>query len=386
MRDFKQRNKTWVLLTDVDEYISFNRLHPDTDPPVPLDAAPPGMPVLQNWTWSVHAYTRNGTRVDETTIIGDITGLPEEGWHGKKNGEPKTTLPIINKRDEIFYGAYGSIFKDNAGQDWFLRDDHAWREAIDVPAKDVPPGVPIIKDAIVEGNVLRGTGTNGKPVEFRTNWREAKELQAKGLITSSVDAPIEVRTIHGGHMMKDLSGRQYYVERDTFLWPPHLSTRQLVDIRRRLPTVADGKTILDVLNDERQRLEAEYANETIGPCLCLPRLLYGSREAKDDKSLRSQHNLTPQGFHHDDFVTLRYKWHSLPDNRVNKYQKTMIDVSRIPMKALKGEAPNIHTPVKDYCREKVSRNWCDIPCFVPLSLNIMTSHLSCIASLHAATS
>lgn len=249
----------------------------------------------------------------------------------------------MNKSEEIFYGAYGSIFLDEAGNRWFLRDDFAFRDAIEMsPEVALKLGhLPIVKNSVVKGNTLHGTIYNsndnqkdGESVEIHTNWREA---------------PATIKTVHGGHILKDLNGQPYYVERDTMLWPPHLSTAQLTDIRKRLPTVSEGKTVLDVINHEMQALGEEYAKETIGPCLAMPRVLYGSMEGSHDTSWKT---MAPDGFHDGDFMTLRYRWHSLPDNRVNKYQKTIIDVSRIRNQKLKGEANNIHTPVLPYCRAK----------------------------------
>ena len=56
MAEFKRRNKTWVLLIDVDEYITFNRITNDNDdneeddePNYPLEKAPEGIPTLMNW-------------------------------------------------------------------------------------------------------------------------------------------------------------------------------------------------------------------------------------------------------------------------------------------------------------------------------------------------
>ena len=338
MREFKANNKTWVLLTDVDEYITFNTVH-HNDPPPPMDAAPEGIPTIGNWTWSRHAFTSmEGKHIDTTVVRGQISGLPDEGWHGKKNGQPKTTLPLINPEDEIFYGAYGSIFTDEADQKWFLRDDHVFLDAVDIPYEQVLNlSVPIIKDAHIANNILHGTTLNGKVVEIPTVWRES---------------PVKIKTMYGGHMIYDTNGKVYYIQRENYLWSPHLASHELLEIRQRLPTVDSGKTVLDVLVTEMQRL-GSYANETLGPCLAMPRVLYGSME--DDKNNVANSDwkdMAPTGFKDDDFMTLRYRWHSLPDTRVNKYQKTIIDVSRIPRKSLKGEAENIHTPIKSYCREK----------------------------------
>jgi len=344
MANFKQRNKTWVLLADVDEYITFNTIH-NTDPPAPLDNAPEGVWTLANWKWTIRGYNDPKTHefLHETVVGGTISGLPTEGYHGKMNGDNKTTLGLINKNDEIFYGAYGSIFTDTSGAKYFLRDDYAYRDALDVPLEEVPANVSIVKDGIVRGNKLHGT-IDGESVEIPTNWREPSDVHFLHQIQPS--NRIEIKTIHGGHMMKDLNGRKYYVQRDIMLWPPHLSTQQLLNIRMNLPTVSDGKTIHDVLNEVMSSVEPEYANETVGPCLSLPRLLYGSKVDPPPLSV------APEGFNDHDFVTLRYRWHSLPDNRVNKYSKTMIDLSRLDRRELKGEAQNIHAPVKYYCREK----------------------------------
>lgn len=48
MLELKRRNATWVILTDVDEYVAFNRIRED-DPDVPLDYAPEGVPTLKDW-------------------------------------------------------------------------------------------------------------------------------------------------------------------------------------------------------------------------------------------------------------------------------------------------------------------------------------------------
>ena len=38
MADFQQSNKSWVILTDVDEYTTFDTKHDNNDPPIPLYA------------------------------------------------------------------------------------------------------------------------------------------------------------------------------------------------------------------------------------------------------------------------------------------------------------------------------------------------------------
>lgn len=340
MSDFKRRGKTWVLLTDVDEYITFNIKH-DDDPPMPLDGPSKGIPMLSNWSWITEGFVDEaGQEHKQTRAGGIISGLPPEGWHGKRNGDPKRTLHMVNNRDELIYGAYGGVFTDYSGDKWFLRDDYAYRDAVDVtPEEVISSGMPIVKDSFIKGNRLHGVIYNdnqrkdGEHVEIPTNWRESN---------------VTINTINGGHSMKDLDGKIYYVERDTYLWPPYLSAAESVEVRKRLPMVDSGKTVLDVLNSEMQRLGMEMANETIGPCLTLPRLLYGSHE---DRTHPDWEDAAPEGFDDMDFVTLRYRWHSLPDNIINKYGKAIVDVSRIPSRRLKGEAENIHNPVKPYCRD-----------------------------------
>ncbi|KAL7525338.1 hypothetical protein ACHAXR_002224, partial [Thalassiosira sp. AJA248-18] len=114
----------------------------------------------------------------------------------------------------------------------------------------------------------------------------------------------------------------------------------------------DGKTILDVLENEAIIFGEYYANETIGPCLSMPRLLYGSYEDRSDPSWV---DMAPEGFDDDDFVTLRYRWHTIKEAKANKFQKAIVDVSRLPMHSLGGEAENIHVPLNYHCRRDPPR-------------------------------
>ena len=392
MKDFKARGKQWVLLTDVDEYITFNEIK-DNDPPAPLDEAPDGIPIMTNWTWSRKGYNResDGKRITGTFVEGTIYGLPDEGiinkggvlWaqgtgtlqtkpvSGKEvnytNGQHLKTPPLINSNDEIFYGAYGSIFTDNTGQQWFLRDDYVYRDGLDHTLEDaINHSMPIINNSYVKDNILYGTVVedslwndddendavpadrkykDGQDVKIETNWREAIIGDVTGKFPRRTTP---IKTLYGGHLIKDTDGEQYYLIRDTYLWPPHLSTTQFMDIRKRLPKVGDGTTLLDVINSEMARygteLGKDYIYEAFEPCMALPRMLYGSREDMPSP-------MAPDSFRDVDFVTLRYRWHALPDNRVNKYQKNLIDVTRLAMGRLRGEASNIHTPVHHYCRK-----------------------------------
>ena len=69
MADFKLRQKTWVLLIDVDEYITFNNVEEGADPDVPLDYAPEGVPTLSNWQRKEYnLQDGNGTLLMEGTL------------------------------------------------------------------------------------------------------------------------------------------------------------------------------------------------------------------------------------------------------------------------------------------------------------------------------
>jgi len=342
MADFKRRNMTWTLLTDVDEYITFNRIQED-DPGVPLDVAPHNIPTLSDWKKKEYNLIDPKTSqvVRDVNVEGTISGLPEEGFHGKKNGDHKTTGTLVTDNYDYFQGihgvAYGNVVENEQGDKYFLRDDFAFRDA--VPMANAPGGVPTLKDSYMNGTILHATIYNdryygkkdGELVEIETNWRES---------------PTEMKTILGGHLMLSREGQTFYVEREQALWPPHLSSEELMTIRKRLPLVGDGKTILDVLESETT-IFGEYAKETIGPCLSMPRLLYGSHENTSDSSWV---DVAPDGFVNDDFVTLRYRWHAIKEAHANKFQKAIVDVSRLRMDTFGGEAENIHVPLKYYCR------------------------------------
>ncbi|KAL9179090.1 hypothetical protein ACHAXT_000132 [Thalassiosira profunda] len=348
MADFHLRNKTWVLLTDVDEYITFNRVQ-DDDPAMPLEYAPPGIPTLMDWK-RIEYKLYNATTKEpfmDVSVEGTISGLPEAGWKGYKNGDRKKTSSLRTEED-YFRGAHGvvhgNVVEDKYGA-YFLRDDWAFRDAAQM-AK-APGGVPTLKDAHVNGTKLHATiygdrwKKDGEPVEIETNWREPPE-------------GADMRTLYGGHLVNS-ADRQltFYVERERGLWPPSLSSEQLLDIRKRLPSIGEGgqPSIQDVLESEMRRF-GDYATETIGPCLSMPRLLYGSREEKDDRRLAQ---LAPEGFAAKDFVTLRYRWHAAKEAHANKFQKAIVDVSRLKMDQFRGEAENIHVPLKYYCRKDPPR-------------------------------
>ena len=372
MSTFQRQNKTWVLLIDVDEYITFNTI-PDSkddggekdDPALPLDVAPYGIPTLSEWKEHVYIIDSQTNRVRiEGTISGILNDTKKEyrdvyDKQTKKNGERITTGDIItqNKKDPyqgIHGVSYGNVVTDVFNNTYYLRDDFAFRELVEMP--QAPGGVATLRNTSYIPNdgsssssststvTLVGTIYNdymggrkdGQRVEIQTNWKEAP-----------IDAAAH-KTQFGGHLMQSVDGQTYYVEREYALWPPHLTVEESMAARRRLPTVGEGKTIQDVLDSEAKHLGTEYAQEVIGPCLSMPRLLYGSRE---DHNTTKDDEMIPDGFSTSDFVSLRYKWHAIKESRANKFQKTIVDVSRLSLHSLEGEAENIHVPLKYYCRE-----------------------------------
>ena len=70
---------------------------------------------------------------------------------------------------------------DTSGGRWFLRDDFAFWDTIDVPPEQVPQNVPIIKNSNVKGNTLHGT-IYGESMEIKTNWREQADPQVLSLL------------------------------------------------------------------------------------------------------------------------------------------------------------------------------------------------------------
>ena len=377
MSTFKQLNKTYVLLTDVDEYITFNRIHTEDDPPLPLDVAPIDIPTLSNWKLKVYNMvdSQTGLAVKDVHIEGTISGLPSNNYTlssfngGKevKNGDYITTgsLNTTNKVDYIqgVNGVqYGNVVIDEYGAEYYLRDDFAFRDAVQM--KRAPPfGVPTLNNTYIKNGMLHGTiyndiisgRKNGERVVIKTNWKEYPPL-SEGQGSSSS----RMKNTLGGHLMTSSIDRQtYYIQGEYELWPPYLSTYESMNIRRRLPNIGDeGKTILDVLENEAKRLGSEYAQEVIGPCISMPRLLYGSYINNNDTTTTSsdQDDIIPNGFSSSSFVTLKYRYHAIKEARINKFQKTIIDVSRIRMTTLKNhEAENIHVPLTYYCRKDPPR-------------------------------
>ena len=396
MLTFKRLHKTWVLLIDVDEYITFNTIpvggsssssrvveeeeweekkKNDIEPALPLDVAPKGIPTLSEW--KEHVYIIDSNLTSRVRIEGIISGIMEANNtkeyrdvydnQKKKNGERITTHDIItmNTKDPyqgIHGVSYGNVVTDTSNNTYYLRDDFAFRQLVEM--SQAPGGVATLRNTsfiLPNNNESSSTNTqtlvgtiyndymggrkDGQRVAIRTNWKEAP-----------VDAAHD-ETQFGGHLMQSVDGQTYYVERKHVLWPPHLTVDESMAVRRRLPTVGMGKTIQDVLDSEAaNHFGTEYAQEVIGPCLSMPRLLYGSVEDHTNNNATAtieddDDNMIPDGFSTNDFVTLRYKWHAIKEGRVNKFQKTIVDVSRLSMHTLEGEAENIHVPLKYYCRE-----------------------------------
>lgn len=84
------------------------------------------------------------------------------------------------------------------------------------------------------------------------------------------------------------------------------------------------------------------------PCFPFTRQLYG---AKEDYNHTYWKDMAPYGFDDADFVTLKYRWRALKNKVfVNRWQKTIIDVSRIPMKDLvRSFGMTVHLPLPKHC-------------------------------------
>eukprot|EP01082_Thalassiosira_pseudonana_P005875 g5712.t1.2.5e174189 g5712 g5712.t1 contig2:1134797-1136743(+) len=325
MAEFKRRNKTWVLLVDVDEYVTFNQIR-DDDPIAPLDEAPDGIPTLSDW--KLHTNSFGGVVVD-----GLVNGAPSELKNGVKDGNQNQVVVnnVITKANDV---EYGNVIEDASGNKFYLRDDIAYRDA--TAMQNAPKGVPTLKDVMMIGTRLFARifndaydgNKNGEYIEIKMGWENGDTA---------------MRKFHGGHLIHDAKQKKYYIEREQESWPPHVSPKTALNARARLPSVGDGNTIYDILKNELN----EY------PCVTMPRLLYGSYEEDDEKP---RWNADPVRFEDKDFVTLRYKWHAIKGVfDVNKYPKTIIDVSRVPMSTFDGKAFEIHRPLTKFCRKDPPR-------------------------------
>lgn len=334
MADFKARNKTWVLLTDVDEYITFNRFK-DDDPEMPSEEAPEGMPTLGDWR--LHYNPSPGW------IDGAISGLPPEGSkdYGEdvRNGDFIKTGALVVEEKEV---QPGGVVEDKFGRKYFLRDDSAYMDLTALP--HAPPDVPTLKgfddgdpytSSWIYNDIYDGRA-DGELADLEMNW------------TYGVDTGLKM--LHGGHVIRDMRGKRYYFEREQDLWPRHLTPTEGFELRWSLPSISDGQsTIMSVLAESKKK------GLPLGACLTMPRLFYGSKETDHTKQ---SNEVVPEGFAAEDFVTLRYQYHAMKGTfDTNLHGKTIIDVSRVPMQALHSEqgAPSVHRPLIYYCRRDMPR-------------------------------
>lgn len=313
MLDFKRRNKQWVLLIDVDEYITFNWIDDNNqEPDFPVEKAPDGIPTLMDWTW-------------------DSSEGVIEGWIDTLSSPTKVATGSLVSQMQI---QPGGVVTDSTGDSYYLRDDRAVR---DLDALDQPPEpMPILKYVMADSDdKLCGEIFNDVYDEkwdelwvcFEVDW-EAPENEQK-----------KTNIFHGGYVVEDLQQRKYFLEKEQALWPKRLAVEDAKDARERLPRVDERKTILDVVKEESNR----HGYETMGPCIMMPRLRYGSFEVQPEAATV----VTPGEIDPKNFVTLRYRWHGAKG--VYVYGKTMIDVSQIPTEELQVEAENVHAPLCHYC-------------------------------------
>lgn len=316
MADFKRRNKQWVLLIDVDEYMTFNRIEDiNQEPDFPLEKAPDGMQTLMDWTW----------------MKGGVGGYLE-GWIDTL---PSPTQTSFGVQSALKIQPGGIVTDVDGNNSYYLRDDRAYRDlgALEEPPEDMP----ILKyimcnsDDKVCGEIFNDIYDDRWDEEWvciEVDWEDPENEQKKTNI------------FHGGYVIEDLEERKYFLEKEQTLWPKRLAVNDAKEARERLPSVDGRETILDVVKEESNR----YGYDSIGPCITMPRLRYGPFEAPS-KAATSVGPLNP-----NDFVTLRYRWHAAKGTYA--YGKTMIDVSKIPMEELQVEAENVHAPLCHYCHRQ----------------------------------
>lgn len=108
-------------------------------------------------------------------------------------------------------------------------------------------------------------------------------------------------------------------------------------------SIGTNTTILSVLE----------SRGVLDPCLSFTRHLFSAKEDYDNSTWR---DLTPMGFFGIDFVTMRFCWRARKDRIfVNRWQKNIIDVSRIPISEIGDTLVNIHTPVANWCKSEPKR-------------------------------
>mmetsp|Transcript_28889 Transcript_28889/g.45489 ORF Transcript_28889/g.45489 Transcript_28889/m.45489 type:complete len:609 (+) Transcript_28889:41-1867(+) len=318
MADFKRRNKQWVLLIDVDEYMTFNRIDDiNQEPDFPLEKAPDGIPTLMDWIWSKGS-----------------AGGYLEGWIDTLPSPTQISFEVLSAL-KIQPG--GIVTDVDGNNSYYLRDDRAVR---DLDALDEPPEpMPVLKyvmnnsDDNLCGEIFNDVYDDRWDKEWvciEVDW-DAPESEQK-----------KTNILHGGYVIEDLQQRKYFMEKEQTLWPKRLTVNDAKEARERLPSVDGRKKILDVVKEELNR----YGYDSIGPCITMPRLRYGSFEAPS----KATTSVSPGEINPNDFVTLRYRWHAAKGTYA--YGKTMIDVSKIPMEELQVEAENVHAPLCHYCHRQ----------------------------------
>lgn len=215
-----------------------------------------------------------------------------------------------------------------------LRDDaaHLDRGAL----AGCPPGIPSLRQIRIKGTGIT-EGLIYGDAEKRNGTKIEIEAVEKGNRTNHLERITVVEA-------KD--GKRYCLDQERALWPRGPTVKEALAARRRLPSVGGGVTIFDVL---RWETAPERSGE-LGACLAMPRLLYGAASVANETNL-TQSDAAPEGFDSSKFVTLNSRRHARKGRfEMNKWAKTIIDVSRIPMEAFPEKAFNIHQPLIYYCR------------------------------------
>ena len=346
MAEFKRMNMSWVLLTDVDEYIALNQIRED-DPAPSIDyetmqEEEEGVPIILLSDWRYHSADSKSSSHSNSKEAENDNGVTIGIIDGTVDGKYTKTSYIFTKRHESI--GYGRIVEDSNRKKYFLRDDIAYYEA--TALHQAPGGTPTLKACHFFGT---GTGTslyaNIYNDTYDTNYKDGQFVP---IPMDWKSGDIKMRTFYGGHIITDVNGRRYYIENEHAFWPPHYRAQDSMAARAKLPSIGDAHTtILDVLKSQAKE---EYTGGALGPCITMPRVLYGSRE--DDRKNNTMVSPHHDGFYEKMFVTLRYRWHASKGQfDESKYGKTLIDVSRIPQEHLRGEAYNIHRPLIYYCRK-----------------------------------
>jgi len=129
-----------------------------------------------------------------------------------------------------------------------------------------------------------------------------------------------------------------YIRSDSLDWGEDSNGGAYNPTNNSAPGVRMHKTIRDII----------ISQGTVDPCLPISRLLFGAKEAYNS----NWKDMAPTGFDDFDFVTLRFRSRAMKKKvYVNRWQKTVIDVSRIPLEDLQQqtEDSSIHLPLPKHC-------------------------------------